>query len=119
MTNHTSTMPGGGTVTVPSGPAPGARTTAELFPPRASTMADPQAKAAPPLTAPDCAARAAEALEAARVAADNVLDMHGAPKVTALVEVSRGYRELGVALSQHQAMTPRPPDDDRGVGRRR
>lgn len=91
-------------------------TTPNLFPPRGSTNGTAPEK---PIDAPTCAERAAEALAAARDTAEHVINEAGGGKVAALVDVARGYRELGVALSQHQGMTPRPPDDDRGQVRRR
>ena len=62
------------------------------------------------ITAPAAVAAAARCLAAA---ADHARALGPHDGATVLIAVAIEWRYLAVALSQHQAMTPRPKDDDR------
>jgi hypothetical protein len=62
------------------------------------------------ITAPWAARMSALALASA---AERAIVLAPGPAADAYLEIAREYRALALALAQHQAMTPRPKDDDR------
>lgn len=63
-----------------------------------------------PMTAPEAARNVSLTLHAAMAHARN---MPPAEAGDLCIEIAREWRHLAIALAQHQAMTPRPKDDDR------
>lgn len=74
-------------------------------------MSTPTSAVARPITAAECAERAAAVLRAAEEIATINAGPSAADQAAALALVADGWRNLGVAMTQHPLARPVPNDD--------